>query len=170
MSAVILFGTAEGADVTLCPEAPAACATEALLEFEGEAPVAALRAPETASGAVLEEFATDELPKPESPEVPKPLVVPEALSEKEAAEGADELPNPTGWRTLGEDATPNAGLEAAAELPKAGAFPDGTLGFALQEKLLAPLLLFAGKPEIMRNVQEHLEWVHLRHWNTAAFQ
>ena len=53
--------------------------------------------------------------------------------------------------TLGEDVTPSVGgLEAAAELPTAAAFPGGTLGLALKEKLAAPLLLLTGKPAIMK--------------------
>lgn len=146
LSDAIPFGTAEGADVTLCPEAPAVCAAEALLAPDWEVPVAALGVAETGSGAVLEEFAAAELPKPESPEVPQPLVVPDVLNEKEAADGAEELPEPTGLGTLGEDVTPKVGgLEAAAELPTAAAFPGGTLGLALKEKLAAPLLLLTGK-------------------------
>lgn len=146
LSDAIPFGTAEGADVTLCPEAPAVCAAEALLAPDWEVPVAALGVAETGSGAVLEEFAAAELPKPESPEVPQPLVVPDVLNEKEAADGAEELPEPTGLGTLGEDVTPKVGgLEAAAELPTAAAFPGGTLGLALKEKLAALLLLLTGK-------------------------
>lgn len=146
LSDAIPFGTAEGADVTLCPEAPAVCAAEALLAPDWEVPVAALGVAETGSGAVLEEFAAAELPKPESPEVPHPLVVPDVLNEKEAADGAEELPEPTGLGTLGEDVTPKVGgLEAAAELPTAAAFPGGTLGLALKEKLAALLLLLTGK-------------------------
>ena len=146
LSDAIPFGTAEGADITLCPEAPAVCAAEALLAPDWEVPVAALGVAETGSGAVLEEFAAAELPKPESPEVPQPLVVPDVLNEKEAADGAEELPEPTGLGTLGEDVTPKVGgLEAAAELPTAAAFPGGTLGLALKEKLAALLLLLTGK-------------------------
>lgn len=106
---------------------------------------------------MLEEFAAAEFPKPESPEVPEPLVVPEVLNEKEAADGAEELPNPIEVGALWEDVTPNVGgLEAAAELPKAGAFPEGTLGFALKEKLAALLLLLlllTGKPAIMKCIR-----------------
>lgn len=146
LSDAIPFGTAEGTDVTLCPEAPAVCAAEALLAPDWEVPVAALGVAETGSGAVLEEFAAAELPKPESPEVPQPPVVPDVLNEKEAADGAEELPEPTGLGTLGEDVTPKVGgLEAAAELPTAAAFPGGTLGLALKEKLAALLLLLTGK-------------------------
>jgi len=181
LSDAIPFGTAEGADVTLCPEAPAVCAAEALLAPDWEVPVAALGIAETGSGAVLEEFAAAELPgrgavleefaaaelpgsravheefaaaelpEPESPEVPQPPVAPGALSDEGAADGAEELPEPTGLGTLGEDVTPSVGgLEAAAELPTAAAFPGGTLGLALKEKLAAPLLLLTGKPAIMK--------------------
>lgn len=151
LSDVIMLGTAEGTDVTLCPEAPpAVCAAEVLLAPEWKVPVTALAVP--VSGAVLEELeggaaaAEAELPKPENPEVPPPLVVPEVLKEKEAADGAELLPNPTGWGTLGEDVTPKAGgLETAAELPKGEVFPDGTPEFVLKEKVEASLLLFTGK-------------------------
>ena len=150
-SGLIPSRTAEGADVTLCPEAPAVCAAEALLAPDWEVPVAALGIAETGSGAVLEEFAAAELPEPESPEVPQPPVAPGALSDEGAADGAEELPEPTGLGTLGEDVTPSVGgLEAAAELPTAAAFPGGTLGLALKEKLAAPLLLITGKPAIMK--------------------
>ena len=195
-SGLIPSRTAEGADVTLCPEAPAVCAAEALLAPDWEVPVAALGIAETGSGAVLEEFAAAELPgrgavleefaaaelpgsravleefaveelpgsravleefaaaelpEPESPEVPQPPVAPGALSDEGAADGAEELPEPTGLGTLGEDVTPSVGgLEAAAELPTAAAFPGGTLGLALKEKLAAPLLLLTGKPAIMK--------------------
>ena len=150
-SGLIPSRTAEGAGVTLCPEAPAVCAAEALLAPDWEVPVAALGIAETGSGAVLEEFAAAELPEPESPEVPQPPVAPGALSDEVAADGAEELPEPTGLGTLGEDVTPSVGgLEAAAELPTAAAFPGGTLGLALKEKLAAPLLLLTGKPAIMK--------------------
>ena len=195
-SGLIPSRTAEGAGVTLCPEAPAVCAAEALLAPDWEVPVAALGIAETGSGAVLEEFAAAELPgsgavleefaaaelpgrgavleefaaaelpgsravheefaaaelpEPESPEVPQPPVAPGALSDEGAADGAEELPEPTGLGTLGEDVTPSVGgLEAAAELPTAAAFPGGTLGLALKEKLAAPLLLLTGKPAIMK--------------------
>lgn len=142
--------TAEDADVMLCPEALAVCPNKVLLECEGEAATAALKAPKAASGVVLEEFTAEELPNPENPEVPKPLVVSEVLNEKEAADGAAGLPKPTEWDTLGEDVTPNAGgLQPAEELPKAGVFPDDPLmrvELVLKEKLLALLLLlFTGK-------------------------
>ena len=195
-SGLIPSRTAEGAGVTLCPEAPAVCAAEALLAPDWEVPVAALGIAETGSGAVLEEFAAAELPgsgavleefaaaelpgrgavleefaaaelpgsravheefaaaelpEPESPEVPQPPVAPGALSDEGAADGAEELPEPTGLGTLGEDVTPSVGgLEAAAELPTAAAFPGGTLRLALKEKLAAPLLLLTGKPAIMK--------------------
>lgn len=65
------------------------------------------------------------------PTSPRPAAVPGALSEERAADGAAECPVPTGWGQLWEDVTPRAGgLEAAAELPTAGALPDETLGFA----------------------------------------
>lgn len=142
--------TAEDADVMLCPEALAVCPNKVLLEWEGEAATAALKAPKAVSGEVLEEFTAEELPNPENPEVPKPLVVSEVLNEKEDADGAAGLPKPTEWDTLGEDVTPNAGgLEPAEELPKAGVFPDDALTrleLVLKEKLLALLLLlFTGK-------------------------
>ena len=183
-SGLIPSRTAEGAGVTLCPEAPAVCAAEALLAPDWEVPVAALgiaaaelpgrgavleefaaaelpgrgavleefaAAELPGSRAVHEEFAAAELPEPESPEVPQPPVAPGALSDEGAADGAEELPEPTGLGTLGEDVTPSVGgLEAAAELPTAAAFPGGTLGLALKEKLAAPLLLLTGKPAIMK--------------------
>lgn len=122
-----------------------------LLECEGDACAAALKAPKAGSGALLEEFTVEELPKPENPEDPKLLVgSEESLNEKEAAEGADGLPKAGGWETLVEDIAPNAGgLQPAEELPKAGAFPDEApkrLELVLKEKLLAlVLLLFTGK-------------------------
>lgn len=125
-----------------------------LLECEGDACAAALKAPKAGSGVLLEEFTVEELPKPENPEDPKLLVgSEESLNEKEAAEGADGLPKAGGWETLVEDIAPNAGgLQPAEELPKAGAFPDEApkrLELVLKEKLLAlVLLLFTGKPAI----------------------
>lgn len=153
--------TAEDADVMLCPEALAVCPNKVLLECEGEAATAALKAPKAASGVVLEEFTAEELPNPENPEVPKPLVVSEVLNEKEAADGAAGLPKPTEWDTLGEDVTPNAGgLQPAEELPKAGVFPDDPLmrvELVLKEKLLALLLLlFTGKPAITKFIKKNV--------------
>ena len=109
----------------------------------------------------MEEFAAAELPGPGSPEVPQPPAVPEALSEKGAADGAEESPVPAGWGSLWEDDTPRAGgVEAAAELPRAGGLPDGTLGFAFRDKLAAPLLLFAARPAVRK-------WMRTSQWHTC---
>lgn len=149
---------ADDADVMLCPEALAVCPNKALLECEAEAATAALKAPKAGSAALPDEFTAEELPNPENPEVPKPLLVSEVLNEKEAADGAAGLPKPTEWDTLGGDVTPKAGgLQPAEELPKAGGFPDDALmrlELVLKEKLLAlVLLLFTGKPAIIKFIK-----------------
>lgn len=152
--------TAEDADVMLCPEVLAVCPGKVLLDCEEEAATAALVAPRAVSGVALEEFTAEELPNPENAEVPKPLAVSEVLNEKEAADGATTgLPNPAEWDTLGEVVTATAGgLQAAAELPKAGAFPDDAvtrLELVLKEKLLVVvLLLFTGKPAIIKFIKK----------------
>lgn len=155
-SDVVLFVTAEDADVRLSPEALAVCPNKVLLECEGESDTAALKAPKAV--VVLEEVTAEELPNPENPEVPKPLAASEVLNEKEAADGAAGLPKPTEWDTLGEDVTPNAGrVEPADELPKAGVLPDDALTrleLVLKEKLLALLLLlFTGKPASIKFIK-----------------
>lgn len=146
---MLLLVTAEDAGVTFCAEA--VCPNKVLLECEGEAASAALKAPKAVSGAVLEELTAGELPNVENPEVPNPPVVSAVLNEKDAADGAARLPKPTEWDPLGEDVEPNAGgPQPEEELPKAGVFPDGALPrleLVLKEKLLALLLLLCtGKP------------------------
>lgn len=146
---------AADAEVTGCPEALALCPNKAPLEGEAAVAAAALKAPKAGSGVVLAEFTAEALPKPEKPEVPKPPAVAAVLKEKEAADGAARLPNPTDWGALGDDAAPNAGgFPAAEELPAAaGLLPEDAelmrLELVLKEKLLALvlLLLLTGKLE-----------------------
>lgn len=147
-----MFVPAKNDDVIFCPEALAACPNKVLLECEEEAATAVLKDPKAVNGVVLEEFTAEELPNPENPEVPKPLVVSKVLNEKEAADGAVGLPKPTEWDMLGEDVMP------AEELPKAGEFPDDPLPrpvLVLKEKVLALLLLLlTGKPAVIKCIKK----------------
>lgn len=76
-----------------------------LLEPEGEAVSAALTAPKAVSRAVPEELTAKELPKAETPAVPKLPVVAEVWNEKDAADGS----------------------QAAEELSQVGMFPDNQM-------------------------------------------
>lgn len=153
---------AADAEVTGCPEAPALWPDKALLEGEAEEATVAPKAPK-AAGVVLAEFPAEALPKPKKPEVPKPPAVAAALKEKEAADGAAELPKPMDCGALGEDVVPNAGgFAAAADLPSAARLlPHDVelvrLELVLKEKLLAlVLLLLTGKPasrEFTKNIR-----------------